>query len=96
MKATLHILNKPADHPRIRHCLDAIRSGDSLLLIESAVALCLHNEWLETLPAEVEIHALEPDVQGRGLTQYIKNPIQLIDFAGFVGITEQLERVIHW
>ena len=34
---TLHILNKPPEHPRSVACMNALRPGDALLLTENAV-----------------------------------------------------------
>src|SRR5690606_31406740 len=89
---TLHILNKAPEHPRAAECLRALKPGDALLLIESAVlALAARSD----LTAGIPIYALSPDVLARGLAQCTQEA-SLVDFPAMVELTAQAQNVISW
>lgn len=89
---TLHVLNKAPEHPRTAECLRALKPGDALLLIESAVlALVSKNNPVAGTP----IYALSPDVSARGLAQCAQEA-SLVDFPAMVKLTAQAQNVISW
>lgn len=59
---TLHILNKPPEHPRFRQCLAMLGQHDVLLLTEDAV-LALASA---SLPPGTSCQVLAADLQARG------------------------------
>lgn len=88
---TLHITNKAPDHPRFRHCLNALKEGDRLILMEDAV-LALADQQL-TLPDAS--YALSADAQARAVANRVPAQ-QLIDYNSFVQLTATYSRIINW
>jgi len=89
---TLHILNKPPEHPRSVACMNALRPGDALLLTENAVlALAVQGDTAVSIP----VYALAPDFVARGLGQS-PGRAALVDFPAMVDLTAQAQNVISW
>lgn len=88
---TLHIINKAPDHPRFPACLEALATDDTLVLIENAVtALVVDNLVLPPC------YALSPDTHARALPESSGTEVRMIDYSGFVALTETHQRVINW
>lgn len=85
---TLHILNKPPEHPRFAECLGMSSPDDALLLIENGVLALASPERL----SDRKVYALSPDVRARGLTA----SEGLLDYTDMVSLTLKAERVISW
>lgn len=95
----LHTLNRPpGDLLCFERCLQALDSGDALLLIEDGVyaALDAHNQRFMTLPPDVTLYALQPDLSARGLTCGLNSAIRALDDAGFVALACAQDKVISW
>lgn len=90
---TLHQLN--ATH-KLPLCRPLLAAGDSLLLLESAVALALDPAQLQALPPGVQVLALAKDLQARGLLQACAAQVQPIDDAAWVAATLEADRVCSW
>lgn len=91
---TLHILNKPPEHPRTQQCLEALNPGDALLLIENAVLAITMSVEAEVA---VPVFALAPDVVARGLGQSPRAAsASLVDFPVMVNLTASAQNVISW
>ncbi|MBK1851990.1 sulfurtransferase complex subunit TusB [Marinobacter sp. 1-4A] len=89
---TLHILNKTPEHPRSKACRDALRPGDALLLIESAVLALAAQSGPES---DVPVYALASDIVARGLGQCAREA-SLVDFPAMVDLTTRAQNVISW
>jgi len=88
---TLHILNKPPEHPRHAVCLNAIGSEDGLLLTENGVLAVVK-------PLQVDggrCFVLEPDLEARGLAGQIGDN-QLVSFGDMVELAASAANVISW
>ncbi|MRI34453.1 sulfurtransferase complex subunit TusB [Endozoicomonas sp. OPT23] len=93
--ATLHTVNKNGQPLEL--CLRAVNKGDSLLLIEDGVyALFETADILAELIRDVSVYVLEADVMARGVTNRDELDIELVDYAGFVSLTEKNEKVLSW
>ena len=92
---TLHILNKPPEHPRSRLCASAIEPEDGLLLIENGVLALAVNE-AEALDLNTDqCFALQPDLEARGLLSKAGSA-QAVSFADMVGLVASADNVISW
>lgn len=89
---TLHILNKTPEHRRSIQCMNALRPGDALLLIEGAV-LALAAPGVSK--ANIPIFVLEPDAVARGLSQ-CSGETTLVGYPAMVDLTAQAQTVISW
>ena len=85
--ATLHLVNKPTAWDGCHPLLDV---EDVVLLIEDGTYLA------QQALSGAALHALEPDVRARGLSQRIHPNIRLASFDDFVRLVEGCERVVTW
>lgn len=91
--ASLHQLN--AQH-KLANCLKLLAKTDSLVLIESAVALAVQADFLKQLPQGVSVFALSSDLQARGLLNNCSPAIQLLSDAEWVAASLEADRVCSW
>ena len=84
---TLHLVNKPAAWEGCHPLLDA---EDAVLLIEDGTYLA------QQALSGAALHALEPDVRARGLSERIHPNVRLVSFDDFVRLVEGCERVVTW
>lgn len=75
-----------------------IGSQDALLLMQDGVLAALKDsaahQYLAT--AEHSVYALSEDLAARGLVGQISHNITLIDYTGFVALTEKHPQQIAW
>ncbi|MCX4029007.1 sulfurtransferase complex subunit TusB [Endozoicomonas sp. SM1973] len=94
----LHTLNQHSEL-LVRNCLNTIASGDSLLLIENAVYLGIE-ESFSTSPmamrTDINLYALIPDCEARGISPLLFPGFDLIDYPGFVKLCTEHKQVISW
>jgi len=98
--STLHVVNKP--HSRglaLRSCLRLLQPGDALLLIEDGVYASTdtgeNRLFWQNRPDEVSLHALEPDLNARGIALPLP-AFERIDDAGFVNLVCGHTRTLSW
>ena len=94
------ILHKFSQSPfqsnSIQSNLALIADDDAVLLIENAVYAIKHAAMLELLINRgSQLFILKEDCDARGLTN-ISDNIQQMDYAGFVELTLQYEKVVSW
>ncbi|MDN6318684.1 MAG: sulfurtransferase complex subunit TusB [Marinobacter sp.] len=89
---TLHILNKAPEHPRTAECMNAIRSGDALLLTENAV---LALSILDDQAPMAQVYAIASDAIARGFGQS-GTKATLVDYPAMVKLTAQAQHLISW
>lgn len=96
----LHIVNKsPSQSDALDSCIRIAEPGSAILLIEDAVYALLKLEELKTKHEKldrIEIYALIGDAAARGTTQWRTEQIELIDYTGFVELTEQYTSSVSW
>jgi len=96
--ASLHLVNRAASSSdALQRCLSLSLPGDVVLLIEDGVYGALPEVFatLDRDPA-VTVQALLADVEARGLHGRLANQIDVIDYAGFVELTERNNPVVSW
>lgn len=99
--AMLHIVNKsPFERGNFDSCLAHARAGDAILMIEDAVVGAVAGSnfagKLKAAMADKSVYVLGPDLAARGLAGKAMEGVTVVDYAGFVDLTEQNERVQSW
>lgn len=96
---TLHIINKsPYQHQSLQDCLDVCTKGDDILLIEDGVyAATANTDHCARLEAcGLDVYALTPDIEARGLTERLNHPVRPISDAEFVELTVKHSAILSW
>jgi tRNA 2-thiouridine synthesizing protein B len=81
----LHTVNKTS---ALAKCQNLMAADDIMLLIEDGVYLALQgvNKGF----------ALKADVEARGIADRMPEGIRIIDYAGFVNLTAEADKVCAW
>lgn len=98
---TLHTVNKsPFEKTTLDTCLRFVKDGASILLIEDGVYAALdgtkHSASVKQAMESKTVYALQADLEARGVQNKVIDGIKLIDYAGFVDLVEQNDRVEAW
>jgi len=98
----LHTVNKsPFEKNNLESCLRYAKPGSAVLLIEDGIYAALtstvfEKEVTEALD-ELNVYCLEPDMKARGFSSAkIIGGIKLVDYAGFVDLTVEYDKVQAW
>ena len=97
----LHIVNKsPLSSGNLDSCLRFAQAGDALLLIEDGVYAATTGSGVEPdirkACAHLQVHALQPDIDARGMTTRVLDGVQLVDYGGFVDLVAQHNTSHSW
>jgi tRNA 2-thiouridine synthesizing protein B len=96
----LHTVNKSSFHNNsLDACLRVAQAGCGIVLIEDGVyaATDLQNNRLtEQILSAHTVYALVPDLKARGLLARVLPGIELVDYQGFVALTESFDSVQSW
>lgn len=94
----LHILNKSPEHEAaLSKCFHTLSKGDKILFIEDGVYCALTSaHTINAIAPDIDLFALEPDITARGLTPHLSPRIKVIDFDGFVMLTETCTTSVSW
>lgn len=100
--STLHTVNKsPFEKNSLEQCLERAVDGGALLLIEDGVAAAVAKTAFSGRLVEeskrLKLYVLEPDLAARGFADAeLVEGFNKIDYAGFVELVTQHERVHAW
>lgn len=96
----LHTVNKsPFQNDSLDSCLRLAQPDCGILLIEDGVYAAAEspNKLLtEQLLSRHKVYALTPDLKARGLLDRVLPGIELVDYQGFVALTETFDTVQSW
>jgi tRNA 2-thiouridine synthesizing protein B len=98
----LHTVNKsPFEKNSLDECLTHAKDGSAILLLEDGVYAAMQGTGVEAdvkdAMASKKVYALSADVKLRGLsTDRLIDGIELVDYAGFVDLTESNDKVQAW
>lgn len=97
----LHTVNKsPFGNNTLAECLSVAKAGSAVLLIEDGVYAALKGskvaDSVTQAMANVDILALEPDVNTRGIQGKLIDGVKLVDYPTFVELATQHDRVQAW
>ncbi|WP_020408889.1 sulfurtransferase complex subunit TusB [Hahella ganghwensis] len=98
---TLHIFNQGTHQTELLNkCLESLTPGDTLLFIEDGVI------WTTSSPFDrlnkrlkvtgIDIYTLSEDISARGLESLRAETVQMVDYPGFVSLTEKHNHSISW
>lgn len=97
----LHTVNKsPFEKNTLETCLAYAVKGSAVLLIEDGVYGAMKgtavSEMVQQAMGDVSVYALEPDVKARGVADKLMDGIKLVDYAGFVDLATENDKVQSW
>ena len=97
----LHTVNKsPFEHSALETCLRYVREGASVLLIEDGVYAALRDtavaQKMQEALKRVQVYALKPDVEARGMQNRVMEGVRLVDYEGFVDLVVEHNAVQSW
>jgi tRNA 2-thiouridine synthesizing protein B len=98
----LHTVNKsPFEKNALSECLTHSMDGSAILLLEDGVYAAMQGTNFEAdvknALASKKVYALGPDIKLRGLSNdRVIDGIELVDYAGFVDLTESNDKVQAW
>jgi tRNA 2-thiouridine synthesizing protein B len=94
----LHTLSAAPGTPGFDSCLRVAAPADRILLlgdgVYAAIAGSPGEDRLQGIAAAV--FALSQDVAAAGISRGISERVEVIDFDGFVALTEACERQLNW
>lgn len=97
----LHTVNKsPLQNSTLDSCLRMSKDGSSILLIEDGIYAAMNGTAVSDKIKEAmktkKIYALKPDVDARGVQGKVMDGIEQVDYAGFVNLVVEHEKVQSW
>ncbi|MDX1374491.1 MAG: sulfurtransferase complex subunit TusB [Burkholderiales bacterium] len=101
MSKMLHTVNKsPFEHGALEICLRFARPGSSVLLIEDGVYAAARDtavaQKMQEALKRVQLYALAPDVEARGMQNRVMDGVRLVDYGGFVDLVVEHNAVQAW
>lgn len=97
----LHIINKsPFQNNALDSCLRVAQPGSAILFIEDGVYAATQGsavqERVRAACAALKVHALQPDLDARGVTGKLLDGVTLVDYGGFVDLTLEHSTSQSW
>lgn len=96
----LHTVSKSPQNPALGSCLRVASEDSAILLIEDGVFAVIdtpdNNGLIQRALERHKVYALTPDLKARGLMDKVATGVELVDYAGFVGLTERYQTVQSW
>jgi tRNA 2-thiouridine synthesizing protein B len=97
----LHIVNKsPYEKTALASCLAYATKGNAVLLIEDAVYGATRGNAAEAQLKEaigrLDVYALGPDLEARGMKDRVIEGVKLVDYGGFVDLVAQHKTSQSW
>jgi len=97
----LHIVNKsPTERNAFESCLATAQKGGAILLIEDGVYAATRGgaaePKLRAAMKNVEVYALAPDLEARGMASAVAEGVKLVDYGGFVDLVAKHNTCQSW
>lgn len=97
----LHTVNKsPFEKGSLESCLNHAKSGSAVLLIEDGVYAAMKgtavSDMVNKAMGNITFYALTPDLKARGIADKVMDGIKLVDYAGFVDLVVENDKVQSW
>ena len=97
----LHTVNKsPFEKNSLVSCLEHAADGSAVLLIEDGVYGALKGsavaDKVSGAMGKTTIYALGPDLDARGIADKVMDGIKVVDYAGFVDLACENDKVQAW
>lgn len=99
--AMLHTVNKsPFEKDSLSSCLRLSKDGSSILLIEDGIYAALEGTAVSDSVKDTmktrKVYALQDDINARGVQSKVLDGVELIDYAGFVNLVTEHDKVQSW
>ncbi len=85
--ATLHLVNRPS---ALASCLETAKAEDTILLLEDGVYAAAAGG------ASRPMHAIDVDVEARGLSGRVNENVTLASYEDFVQLVENHQPIVSW
>ena len=97
----LHIVNKSAtERYSLESCLRLATKGSAVLLIEDAVYAVTKGGTaaanIQAAMADLQIYALGPDLDARGMSARVLDGVKVVDYGGFVDLVTENNVCQSW
>lgn len=97
----LHIVNKsPYERNALESCLRLALAGAALLLIEDGVYAATRGNVMEARLRQamqrIDVYALRPDLEARGMSGRVIDGVKLVDYGGFVDLVCERPNCQSW
>ena len=97
----LHTVNKSLfEHKALEACLKFARQGSAVLLIEDGVYAAARDtavaKQVQEALKRVQVYALKPDIEARGMQNRVMDGVRLVDYGGFVDLVVEHNAVQSW
>jgi tRNA 2-thiouridine synthesizing protein B len=97
----LHIVNKSAtERNSLESALRMATKGSAVLLIEDAVYAATKGSEaavkVQLAMADVQVYALGPDLDARGMTARVLDGVKVVDYGGFVDLVTEHNSCQSW
>ncbi len=97
----LHIVNKSAtERNSVESCLRLATKGSAVLLIEDAVYAVTKGSTaaanIQAAMADLQIYALGPDLDARGMSARVLDGVKIVDYGGFVDLVAENNVCQSW
>jgi tRNA 2-thiouridine synthesizing protein B len=101
MQAMLHIVNKsPSQTRTLESCLRLAQAGHALLLIEDGVYAATTRspaaDAVREAAARMQVYALRPDLEARGMAASLVDGVVAVDYGGFVDLVAAHPATQSW
>ena len=94
----LHLVNKsPYEANSLDTCVGYMQAGDALLLIEDGVYAAIASGKAAAALAGLDVSVLGADLAARGIGEdKLANGVKVVDYAAFVDMTTEKDKVQSW
>ena len=89
------ISSSPFSHLALQHCLQRIQTNEGLLLTQDAVYAVMDKALYSKLIELRCVYVLKEDAEARGIV-IEGSKIQLINYAQFVELSLEFDKVVSW
>ena len=94
----LHLMNKsPYETANLDTCVDFMREGDAMLLIEDAVYAAMKSGKASARLGGLDVSVLGPDLAARGIGEdKLADGVKVIGYEEFVDLAAEKDKVQSW
>ncbi len=97
----LHIVNKSAtERNSLESALRMATKGSAVLLIEDAVYAATQGSVaaakIQSAMSDVQVYALGPDLDARGMSSRVLDGVKVVDYGGFVDLVTEHNCCQSW
>lgn len=94
----LHILTHSPFQFNMKTLFNMLTSSDEILVIQSGIILAIEGNYYiqEILKYSSNLYVLKEDVYARSLSNKLSNKFVLVDYLGFVKLTERHKIQVTW